>query len=61
MISMLSKDYNFDAALLKKANDNVCNIIWHLSFIVNSYNYYKGMIIKQSMIDGAKNITKVAD
>ena len=32
----------------KNMFDNICNIIWHLSFIINSYNYYKGLILKKN-------------
>ncbi len=46
MVSMFSKDYNVDAALLQRCNDNICNIIWHLTSIINAFNYYKSLIAK---------------
>ena len=50
MVSMLSQDYNSDAKMLQRANDDLCNQIYHLHFIVLSFKFEAKRIGKANRI-----------
>lgn len=37
MLSMMSNDHNYDAQMLRKANNDLTNQMYHLNFLVEAY------------------------
>ena len=46
MVSMISKDYNYDAKMLSKANDDLSNLICHLYFLADSNPLFNWLLVK---------------